>query len=105
MQISEILDSVAIEFDIRTQCGEMVKVEQQYVQRSKSSGKFRVVLMDLPWNGTGCKLPFETLRDSEWMDQINFDELLDDGLVFMWVTNRSFDGAVVFMKSRGWKRI
>ena len=38
------------------------------------------------------------------MQQIDFDVLMDDGLVFMWAVNSKVDDAVAFMKQRGWKR-
>ena len=60
--------------------------------------------MDPPWRGTGCKLNYKTLEDNEWMDLINFDQLMDDGLVFMWEVNSKVDNAVAFMKERGWYR-
>ncbi len=63
------------------------------------------MLIDAPWNNTGCKLPYTTLEDKEWMDKLNFDELMDDGLVWMWVTNAKCDVAVAFMNSKGWYRI
>ena len=61
--------------------------------------------MNLPWKGTGCKLNYQTLEDQEWMAPIDFDSLMDDGLIFMWVANAKFEAAVEFMKGRGWKRI
>jgi N6-adenosine-specific RNA methylase IME4 len=63
------------------------------------------MVIDAPWNNTGCKLPYNTLDDHEWMSILNFDDLMDDGLVFMWVTNAKFEDAVDFMKSKGWYRI
>jgi hypothetical protein len=60
--------------------------------------------MDPPWRGTGCKLNYKTLTDDEWMEKINFDELMDDGLVFMRAVNCKIEIALAFMMSRGWYR-
>ena len=38
------------------------------------------------------------------MVKIDFDVLMDDGLVFMWEVNSKVDNAVAFIKSRGWYR-
>jgi N6-adenosine-specific RNA methylase IME4 len=38
------------------------------------------------------------------MSKINFDELMEDGLLFMRAVNCKIDIAVAFMISRGWYR-
>ena len=82
----------------------MVEAASAIARRSNAKGKYRVVLMDPPWKGTGCKLNYSLLDDQEWMSVINFDDFLDDGLVFMWAVNSKIEAAIDFMRSRGWKR-
>jgi N6-adenosine-specific RNA methylase IME4 len=45
------------------------------------------MLIDPPYNNTGCKLGYKTMDDKEWLNVIKFDNLMDDGFIFLWVTN------------------
>ena len=42
--------------------------------------------IDPPWKGTGCGLGYDILDDNEWMDFIKIGDIMDDGIVFLWVT-------------------
>ena len=42
--------------------------------------------IDPPWKGTGCQLGYDLLDDDEWMEMINIGDIMDDGIVFLWVT-------------------
>ena len=57
-----------------------------------------MLLLDIPWSKTGLTLGYPTIEDQEWMDALDFDELLDDGLVFMWVVNSSLEVTTDFMR-------
>jgi N6-adenosine-specific RNA methylase IME4 len=39
------------------------------------------------------------------MSVIDFDAIMDDGFVFLWVVNAKYTDAIVFMDSRGFKMI
>jgi N6-adenosine-specific RNA methylase IME4 len=60
------------------------------------------MVIDPPFNNTGCKLPYGLLDDYEWMDAISFDGLMADGLIFFWVTNAKGGTVERFMTQRGW---
>ena len=60
------------------------------------------MVIDPPYNNTGCKLGYGLLEDSEWMDAISFDALMGDGLIFFWVTNAKGSTVESFMARRGW---
>jgi N6-adenosine-specific RNA methylase IME4 len=64
-----------------------LKLSLEYAMIVSGKAKFRVMLIDPPYNNTGCKLSYKTMDDRDWLDVINFDDLIDDGLIFMWVTN------------------
>ena len=51
--------------------------------------KFKVILIDPPYDKTGCKLPYNTLKNNQWMETIDFDALQDDGIVLIWVVTSS----------------
>ncbi len=42
------------------------------------------------------------MDDKEWFDVLNFDELIDDGLIFIWVTNAKLGVMINLMQLKGW---
>jgi N6-adenosine-specific RNA methylase IME4 len=72
-------------------------------KRNKVSGKFRVIVIDPPYTSTGCKLGYPLLKDEDWIDAIDFDMLIDDGFIFMWVTNAKAHKVSTLMAKRGWR--
>jgi N6-adenosine-specific RNA methylase IME4 len=75
----------------------------QGAKRNKVSGKFRVIVIDPPYTNTGCKLKYPLLKDEEWMQAIDFDMLIDDGFIFMWVTNGKAQKVSTMMGKKGWR--
>jgi N6-adenosine-specific RNA methylase IME4 len=63
-----------------------------------------VILIDPPYNNTGCKLGYRVLDDREWADILDFDKLIEDGFILIWVTNAKVDKVVKIMRKKGWKR-
>jgi len=51
------------------------------------------------------RIGYMQLRDDQWMSVIDFDAIMDDGFVFLWVVNAKYTDAIVFMDSRGFKMI
>ena len=45
-----------------------------------------VKIIDPPWKGTGCRLGYDLLDDNEWMDLIKIGDIMEDGIIFLWVT-------------------
>jgi N6-adenosine-specific RNA methylase IME4 len=74
----------------------------EFAMKITPTKKFRVLLMDPPYNNTGCILGYQTMDDKEWFDVLNFDELIDDGLIFIWVTNAKLGVIISLMQIRGW---
>ena len=68
-------------------------------------GKYRVLLMDPPWNDTGIKHPYPTMDNATWMSTIRVDDLVGDGFVFVWVTNRQYFPTMQWMDKQGWEPI
>jgi N6-adenosine-specific RNA methylase IME4 len=58
--------------------------------------------MDPPTTTLGCILGYQTMDDKDWFDVLNFDELIDDGLIFIWVTNAKLGVIISLMQQRGW---
>ena len=58
-------------------------------------------MIDPPWNNSGCKLNYRLLEDKDWMAIINFDDLMDDGVVFLWVTSAKLLDGADWMRSKG----
>eukprot|EP00727_Mastigamoeba_balamuthi_P011830 m51a1_g727 putative n6-adenosine-methyltransferase mt-a70-like (780) ;mRNA; r:466016-468870 len=52
-------------------------------------GKFGVIMADPPWD-IHMELPYGTLNDEE-MKSLNVQSLMDDGLMFLWVTGRAME--------------
>ena len=71
---------------------------------SCSNNKFSAILVDPPWDNTGCKLGYPTLKDEMWMSNINFGSLVDNGLVFMFVTASKDTAAIRYMESQGFTK-
>ena len=65
--------------------------------------KYRVLLMDPPSNDTGLKLPYPTMDSSIWMSKIKVDDLVGDGFVFIWVTNKQYYQTMKWMDELGWE--
>ena len=79
-------ESIAIYGDIRAVYGEMIKEAQNLAYQKYKTTKFKLILIDPPWKGTGFALGYDLLDDNEWMDIIKISEIMDDGIVFLWVT-------------------
>ena len=59
--------------------------------------------MDPPYNNTGCKLTYPTMNDEIWMNSINFNNIIDDGFIFIWVTNAKAFKITSLMAAKGWR--
>jgi N6-adenosine-specific RNA methylase IME4 len=73
------------------------------VKKKSPQGKFRVMVLDPPFDNTGCKLGYKKLKDKEWINAIKFDDLIDDGFIFIWVTNNKGTKISNIMRKKGWK--
>ena len=73
-----------------------------FAKKKSPLGKFRVMVLDPPFDNTGCKLGYKKLKDKEWIDAIKFDELIDDGFIFIWVTNNKGTKISNIMRKKGW---
>jgi 16S rRNA G966 N2-methylase RsmD len=100
--VQTILTSQQIQCDLVKQYNIWVPKAQEFAGKLTPSRKFRVILMDPPYNNTGCKLGYQTMDDKEWFEVLNFDELIDDGLIFIWVTNAKLGVIITHMQLRGW---
>jgi N6-adenosine-specific RNA methylase IME4 len=62
-------------------------------------------MIDPPYNSTGLKLGYETMKNEQWMEVIKFSDLQTNGLVFFWVCNSSDDQVREYMTKQGYKRV
>jgi 16S rRNA G966 N2-methylase RsmD len=74
----------------------------KYSKTKSKNGKFKVIVLDPPFDNTGCKLGYLKLKDKEWINSINFDELIDDGFIFIWVTSKKGFKISKYMDRLGW---
>ncbi len=61
------------------------------------------MILDPPYDNTGCKHSYKVMPDKVWLDAIKFNDLIDDGLIFMWVTNGKLYSMMHEMHERGWE--
>ena len=83
----------------------MFHYAQQACLRMHGTTNFTVILCDPPWNNTGCKLGYITLKNKEWMSKLDFSLIQDNGYVFMWVSNLNYASAISFMKKQSYKMV
>jgi hypothetical protein len=43
------------------------------------------------------------MNDEIWMNCINFNEIIDDGFIFIWVTNAKAFKITSMMSAKGWR--
>jgi hypothetical protein len=75
--------SMQIECDIVKQKENWKEEALKFSKTKSENGKFRAIIIDPPYDNTGCKLGYLKLKDKEWIEAINFDELIDDGFIFI----------------------
>ena len=75
----------------------------EFAKSKDKAGKFRVLIIDPPYNNTGCKLTYPVMKDSDWINAIDFDSLMDDGFIFIWVTNNKCLKILNKMNKKGWR--
>ena len=66
-------------------------------------GKFSVIMADPPWE-IHQQLPYGTMTDDE-MRSMNFQVLMDDGYIFLWVTGRAMELGRECLKIWGCERV
>ena len=77
---------------------------------NKHAGRlFDVITMDPPWqlssaNPTrGVAIAYDTLKDEEILDRIPFNDLQENGFLFIWVINNKYRFATQLFKKYGYK--
>jgi N6-adenosine-specific RNA methylase IME4 len=65
--------------------------------------KIRALLIDPPHDNTGQKLPYPTMPLKTWLPFIPFDSMMEDGYIFIWVSNGMGTKVSNMMKKRGWR--
>jgi hypothetical protein len=48
-------------------------------------------------------LTYPVMKDSDWINAIDFDSLMDDGFIFIWVTNNKGLKILSKMNKKGWR--
>jgi 16S rRNA G966 N2-methylase RsmD len=91
-----------IECDIVKQKDFWIQEALKFSKPKSINGKFRVMVIDPPYDNTGCKLGYLKLKDKEWIEAINFNELIDDGFIFIWVTSKKGTKISKYMSRIGW---
>lgn len=90
-------------------CSNLVKnqLPEQWIQCDvrkfdfRILGKFAAVIADPAWN-IHMNLPYGTCNDSELLE-LPFDQLQDEGIMFLWVTGRAIEMGKEFLNKWGYE--
>jgi N6-adenosine-specific RNA methylase IME4 len=91
-----------LQCNVLTHYTQMLRLALRYAREFSAIGKFRVALIDPPYDNTGCDLGYLTMNEKKWLDVFRFNDFLDDGIIFIWVTNAKLGQMIIYMRDRGW---
>eukprot|EP00924_Labyrinthula_sp_SR-Ha-C_P015340 snap_masked-scaffold_87-processed-gene-0.0-mRNA-1 protein AED:0.48 eAED:0.48 QI:0/-1/0/1/-1/1/1/0/1690 len=95
----------------RQPVGSKLKIGDVRCQDLTSFGRFGVLMIDPPWENQasssptrGLTIKYPTLADKELFN-ISFGELVEDGIVGLWVTNNKIDVGRKLMSNQGFRLV
>eukprot|EP00924_Labyrinthula_sp_SR-Ha-C_P014042 snap_masked-scaffold_56-processed-gene-0.14-mRNA-1 protein AED:0.31 eAED:0.31 QI:0/-1/0/1/-1/1/1/0/206 len=95
----------------RQPVGSKLKIGDIRCQDLTSFGRFGVLMIDPPWENQasssptrGLTIKYPTLAEKELFN-ISFGELVEDGIVGLWVTNNKIDVGRKLMSNQGFRLV
>jgi hypothetical protein len=96
-------DSYQIKCDLVKHKQQWHEAAREIIMKRWKKEKFRAIVIDPPYQKTGCNFPYHTLPFEQIFNCMDFNWLTDDALIFIWVTNHFGTKVSIKMAELGWE--